>query len=105
MSSIPIVSVCRTCGASFTESDQCFSCEKDGMGIHAVEVTALLTEIAELKKALGELVRLYDWRFELAEMEKQTDPIVQRATKALLRQYGHEKKAAWEKAREALAAL
>ena len=50
------------------------------------------------KEILTELLRLYDWRFYLASLEKENP----NQAKKLLIQYGKEKKLAWEKAREAL---
>lgn len=54
---------------------------------------------------LTELLRLYDWRFFLGEREKDPraeEPPFQDETNRLLRQYGTEKKAAWEAARRVL---
>lgn len=54
---------------------------------------------------LTELLRLYDWRFKLAEREKDPradEPAFQDESNRLLRQYGSEKKAAWEAARRVL---
>ena len=47
----------------------------------------------EAKSVLTELLRLYDWRFKLAKEEESSE------LKAKLRQYGEEKKKAWETAR------
>ena len=55
-------------------------------------------------EALKELQRLYDWRFELAKLEKGTNEEQKQAVK-LLNQYGREKKAAWQVSRQALADL
>lgn len=64
--------------------------------------------------ALTELLRLYDWRFELAKEEKYLSetPLVEigfeeyerqnKELRANLRKYGREKRAAWERAREYL---
>lgn len=52
------------------------------------------------REALKELLRLYDWRFELARMERDGDCPGQMTT--LLNQYGREKKAAWAVARDLL---
>lgn len=46
----------------------------------------------DVEKVLKELLRLYDWRFELAAREKTGDQTV----KTDLRKYGEQKKAAWE---------
>lgn len=57
------------------------------------------------KAALAELLRLYDWRFELAKMEaavKAGNFLLAPEVKRLLRQYGEEKKSAWAVAREVL---
>lgn len=57
------------------------------------------------KAALSELLRLYDWRFELAKMEaavKAGNFLLAPEVKRLLRQYGEEKKSAWAVAREVL---
>jgi DnaJ-domain-containing protein 1 len=55
---------------------------------------------------LSELLRLYDWRFELAEREKDlrngAPSDFRNETRRLLNQYGTEKKAAWEAARRVL---
>jgi hypothetical protein len=63
-------------------------------------------------EVLTELLRLYDWRFELAKEEAATQVISQQRIqkqrigklKADLRQYGTEKKAAWERARKVIEA-
>lgn len=58
-----------------------------------------------LEAALAELIRLYDWRFELARMEaavKAGNFLLAPDVKRFLRQYGEEKKAAWEVARAVL---
>jgi hypothetical protein len=57
-------------------------------------------EADALRAALAELLRLYDWRFELARMERDGD-CPGEMTK-LLNQYGREKKAAWAVARALL---
>lgn len=55
---------------------------------------------------LTELLRLYDWRFEIARREKDPRSITGTAfsdeTRRLLNQYGTEKKSAWEAARRVL---
>jgi hypothetical protein len=57
----------------------------------------------EAREALKELLRLYDWRFVLADREKaEGDEAFQRETSKLLRQYGEEKKVAWVNARRVL---
>jgi hypothetical protein len=60
--------------------------------------------IEDLEANLRELLRLYDWRFELAkeeEMYKSVPPSpLPSALRAKLRQYGEEKKAAWAVTRE-----
>jgi len=71
------------------------------------EVESLRTSRDQMGAALRELLRLYDWRFVLAEREKDpryaTDKAFNVETNRLLRQYGAEKKAAWAAARLALA--
>lgn len=64
----------------------------------------------QLEAALTELLRLYDWRFELAAEEKVLKIMLSsgewlQRTKTLknnLRLYGEQKKAAWEVARKLL---
>jgi hypothetical protein len=87
----------------------------DGRLLHEVvaeEIRALVATEApapplDARDVLTELLRLYDWRFELAEREKDPrntpDVPFYIETKRLLRQYGTEKKAAWAAARRALA--
>lgn len=60
----------------------------------------------DVRVVLIELLRLYDWRFFLAEREKdprQKDKEFATETRRLLNKYGIEKKAAWEAARRAIA--
>lgn len=60
----------------------------------------------QLEAALTELLRLYDWRFALAEREQHPAaalPEFRNETKRLLNQYGAEKKAAWQVARTLVA--
>ena len=54
----------------------------------------------ELEAVLTELLALYKWRFELAEMEKQNP--VKHGMRRLLNQYGREKKFAWQRAEAVL---
>lgn len=54
----------------------------------------------EIRGVLVELVRLYDWRFELARQENE--PHNKDEMKSLLRQYGEQKKAAWIEAKRLL---
>jgi hypothetical protein len=60
-----------------------------------------------VRAVLAELLRLYDWRFALAEREKSPlnigGTVFEAETRHLLRRYGAEKKAAWEAARRVLA--
>lgn len=60
-----------------------------------------MTDKSEIEAVLRELLRLYDWRFELARMERDGDD--PGGMSKLLNQYGREKKAAWARAREVLA--
>jgi hypothetical protein len=53
------------------------------------------------RAALTELLRLYDWRNELGQIERDPDHD-KKQMKASLNKYGREKKAAWAAAREAL---
>lgn len=66
-----------------------------------------------MREVLAELLRLYDWRFELAEEEQDLRNLsnvvdvvywraLQKELRAKLNQYGSEKKAAWQRAREVL---
>lgn len=62
-------------------------------------------QITQLEAVLRELLRLYDWRFELAAREqkdKQETGYLRPETKLDLRIYGRGKKAAWEIARKLL---
>jgi serine/threonine-protein kinase RIO1 len=59
----------------------------------------------DARDVLTELLRLYDWRFELAEREKDPRSAAKDfkdETRRLLNQYGAEKKAAWAAARRVL---
>lgn len=68
------------------------------------QLNKLISDRNRYRKALIELIRLYDWRFVLAEKEKQAVLPGQRKEVArLLVQYGMEKKAAWEEAKLAIA--
>jgi hypothetical protein len=55
------------------------------------------------RAALTELLRLYDWRNELGQIERDPNHD-KKQMKASLNKYGREKKLAWAAAREALAA-
>lgn len=56
-----------------------------------------MDRIRQLEDNLIELLRLYKWRFKLAEMEK--DPSISPTEiKHLLNKYGKEKKEAWKQA-------
>lgn len=57
----------------------------------------------KLKVALTELLRLYDWRNELGQIERDPNHDKKQMT-TWLNKYGREKKRAWAAAREALAA-
>lgn len=68
-------------------------------------------EADELREVLTELLRLYDWRKELAKEEAKLPIILsndpasrqrQRDLRKNLREYGEQKKAAWERTRELL---
>lgn len=56
-----------------------------------------------IKEALVELLRLYDWRNELGRIERDLNHD-KKQMKTWLNQYGREKKAAWEVARQLVAA-
>jgi hypothetical protein len=56
-----------------------------------------------VKRALQELLRLYDWRNELGRAVKEGRAMPESQRSDLLR-YGAEKRAAWIEARAALAA-
>jgi hypothetical protein len=53
------------------------------------------------RAALTELLRLYDWRNELGQIERDPNHD-KKQMKASLNKYGREKKLAWAAAREAL---
>ncbi len=59
-------------------------------------------EEAALRSVLVELLRLYDWRFELSELERNGDGEGGHRLRRLLHQYGEEKRRAWIAARAAL---
>ena len=87
----------RNCG-----HENCFGWDIPG---HRRWVTQEAIDKAEAALAaanalLRELLRLYDWRFELAELEKKAGtPEEVSRLRSLLRVYGEEKKAAWAAAR------
>lgn len=53
------------------------------------------------EEVLRELLRLYDWRLALAEIERDVDHN-RKEMKRCLQKYGREKKAAWEQARKVI---
>ena len=91
--------VCPACDCGFNpEADAAYQ-----RGYRA----GIAAERARLLPVLKELLRLYDWRFELADREKADGEHYGQnnkspETKAMLRQYGEEKKAAWAAARAKL---
>lgn len=61
-----------------------------------------MTPAPNCREVLTELLRLYDWRNQLAKDVKEGRATEQKQRRDLLR-YGREKKAAWGAARLALA--
>ena len=62
-------------------------------------IMSLIAENKVLREALTELLRLYDWRNELAA-EAKANPNVDQRQRLLI--YGRKKKIAWDVARAAL---